>query len=151
EIAQSLGLSTPSGALIASVQAGGPAAASELQPGDVILSFDGRPVAETRDLPRIVAATPAGKRGPMEIWRENARQTVMLTVAKMKDEAQVASTDTPSGPSSDSPARQLLGVELSALTDDIRQQLGLDNDVRGVVITDVDDGSPAQRQGLQQG
>jgi Trypsin-like serine proteases, typically periplasmic, contain C-terminal PDZ domain len=95
EIAQSLGLGQPTGALIASVQADGPAAAARLQQGDVILTFDGQAVAETRELPRIVAATPAGKRVEVVVWREGARKSLSLTVAKMKDEPQVASNEGP--------------------------------------------------------
>ena len=151
EIAQSLGLGQPSGALIASVQADGPAAAANLQQGDVILTFDGQTVAETRELPRIVAATPAGKRVEVVVWREGARKSLSLTVAKMKDEPQVASNEATETPTADSPARRLLGVQLSALTDDMRQQLGLTDDIRGVVIVDVADGSPAAHDGLQEG
>jgi serine protease Do len=151
EIAQSLGLSEPTGALIASVQPDGPAAAAELQQGDVILSFDGQTVSETHELPRIVAATPAGKRVEVVIWREGARKAVNLTVAQMKDEPKEASNETPPAPAEDSPARRFLGVQLSSLTEDMRQQLGLADDVRGVVITDIADGSPAAREGLQQG
>jgi serine protease Do len=149
ELAQSLGLGTPTGALVASVQTDGPAA-SALRQGDVILSFDGQTVGETRELPRIVANTPAGKRVQLVIWRDGARKTLSLTVAKMKDEAQVASETPPAQPA-ESPSRRVLGVQLSALTEDLRQQLGLGDDVRGVVITDVAEGSPAARQGLQQG
>jgi serine protease Do len=151
EIAQSLGLGQPTGALIASVQADGPAAAASLQQGDVILTFDGQTVAETRELPRIVAATPAGKRVEVVVWREGARKSLMLTVAKMKDEPQVASNEGAEVPAADGPARRLLGVQLSALTDDMRQQLGLTDDIRGVVIVDVADGSPAAHDGLQEG
>ena len=151
EIAQSLGLGQPTGALIASVQADGPAAAAKLQQGDVILTFDGQTVAETRELPRIVAATPAGKRVEVVVWREGARKSLTSTVAKMKDEPQVASNEGAEAPTADGPARRLLGVQLSALTDDMRQQLGLTDDVRGVVIVDVADGSPAAHDGLQQG
>ena len=122
-----------------------------LQQGDVILSFDGQTVAETHDLPRIVAATPAGKQVQVAIWRDGARKTVSLTVARMKDEAKVASADNPSDQPAESPSERVLGVQLSALTEDMRQQLGLDDTVRGVVITSIADGSPAARQGLQEG
>jgi serine protease Do len=151
ELAQSLGLGAPTGALIASVQPDGPAAAAALQQGDVILSFDGQTVGETRELPRIVAGTPAGKQVQLVIWRNGARKTLSLTVAKMKDETQVSSAETPPSTPAESPSRRVLGVQLSALTEDLRQQLGLSDDIRGVVITDIADGSPAARQGLQQG
>ena len=88
EIAQSLGLGQPTGALIASVQADGPAAAARLQQGDVILTFDGQTVAETRELPRIVAATPAGKRVEVVVWREGERKS--LTPDGRQDEGRAA-------------------------------------------------------------
>jgi serine protease Do len=74
-----------------------------------------------------------------------------VTVGKMKDEPQVASAEDNTAPAADSAAHRLLGVQLSALTDDVRQQLGIGDDVKGVVIMDVVEGSPAARQGLQQG
>ncbi len=151
EIAQSLGLGQPMGALVASVQPDGPAAAARIQQGDVILFFDGQTVGETHDLPRIVAATPAGKEVDVVVWRDGARKTLTVKVGKMKDEPQVASAEDNSAPAADSAAHRLLGVQLSALTDDVRQQLGIGDDVKGVVIMDVIEGSPAARQGLQQG
>ena len=151
EIAQSLGLAEPMGALVASVQPDGPAAAAKIQQGDVVLSFDGQTVGETHDLPRIVAATAAGKEVEVVVWRDGSRKTLTVTVGRMKDEPQVASAEDNSAPAADSAAHRLLGVQLSALTDDVRQQLGIGDDVKGVVIMDVVEGSPAARQGLQQG
>jgi serine protease Do len=151
ELGQSLGLDPARGALVASVQPDGPAAAAQVEQGDVILSFDGKEVNETHDLPRLVAATPAGRRVDLVVWREGVRKDLTLVVAKMKDESQVAAGDGRSGPASDSAAQRLLGVQLAALTNDLRQQLGLADDIQGVAIVDVAEGSPAARQGLQQG
>jgi serine protease Do len=151
EIAQSLGLDQPEGALVASVQPDGPAAAAKIAQGDVILSFAGQTVKETRELPRIVAGTPAGRQVEVVVWRQGARKSLPITVAAMKEETQVASAGGSQAPAPEGAASRLLGVQLSALTDDMRQQLGLAEDVRGAVIVDVAAGSPAARQGLQQG
>ncbi len=151
ELAQSLGLSQTEGALVASVQPDGPAAAGRMRQGDVIVSFDGQPIKETRDLPRIVAATPAGKRVDVVVIRDGERKTLELTVGRMKEEQQVSSADEGPAPSTQNAAERLLGVQLAALTDQTRQQLGIDQDVQGVVVTDVAEGSPAAKQGLQQG
>jgi len=151
QIAQSFGLPQAEGALVASVQPGGPAATAKLEQGDVILSFDGQPVKETHDLPRIVAATAAGRQVQVVVWREGQRVTLPITVGQMKEEAQVASSGDSQAPSAESAARRLLGVQLSVLTEEVRQRLGLADDVKGVVIMDVADGSPAARYGLQQG
>ncbi len=151
EIASSLGLSEAKGTLVAAVQPNGPAAKAKMQQGDVILSFNGQDVVETRELPRIVAATPAGKPVDVIVWRDGAQTTLHVTVAQMKDEEQVASADTSPDGLIEGAANRTLGVQLSALTPDLRQQLGLGDDVSGVVVMDVTDGGPAAKQGLRQG
>jgi serine protease Do len=152
EIASSLGLGDATGSLVASVQPNGPAAAAGLQQGDVILTFDGQTVHETRELPRIVAGTPAGKRVDVTLWRDGQRKTVSLTVAPMKNDSQVASaTDNGGDQSPTGTANRVLGVQLAELTSDLRQQLGLADDVKGVVVTDVDEQGAAAKQGLRQG
>ena len=70
EIAESLGLDKPQGALVASVTDNGPAQTGGIQPGDVILTFDGKPVTDMRHLPRLVAETPVDKIVPVTVWRK---------------------------------------------------------------------------------
>jgi serine protease Do len=152
EIANSLGLSDVRGTLVTAVQPDGPAAKAKMEQGDVILSFNGQDVAETRELPRIVAATPAGKPVDVVVWREGTRKTLRVTVAAMKDQQQVASSEDASPDSQpEATANHVLGVQLSALTPDLRQQLGLADDVNGVVVMDVTEDGPAAKQGLRQG
>jgi len=151
EIASSLGLPDSHGTLVAAVQANGPAAKAKMEQGDVILSFNGQDVAETRELPRIVASTPAGKPVDVIVWRNGERKTLRVTVAPMKDEEQVASADDGSQDGQQGSANQTLGVQLSSLTPDLRQQLGLGDDVTGVVVMDVTEDGPAAKQGLRQG
>ncbi len=152
EIANSLGLSDAKGTLVTAVQPNGPAAKAAMEQGDVILSFNGQDVAEIRELPRIVAATPAGKPVDVVVWREGERKTLRVTVAQMKDQEQVASAgDTSPDGQSEGSANRALGVQLSALTPDLRQQLGLGGEVTGVVVMDVTEGGPAAKQGLRQG
>jgi len=152
EIADSLGLKDAKGTLVTAVQPNGPAAKANMQQGDVILSFNGQDVGQTRELPRIVAATPAGKPVDVVVWRDGGRKTLSVTVAQMKDQEQVASAgdSSPDGQSEGS-ANRALGVQLSALTPDLRQQLGLGDDVTGVVVMDVTENGPAAKQGLRQG
>ena len=75
EIAENLGLKTPSGALVASLIENGPAADAGVKPGDVILTFDGKKVAKMRDLPKIVADTAVGKQVNIIVWRNNSEKT----------------------------------------------------------------------------
>ena len=90
EIAGSVGLPSATGSLVTAVQPNGPAAKAKMEQGDVILSFNGQDVAETRELPRIVAATPAGKPVDVVVWRNGERKTLRVTVAQMKEDEKVA-------------------------------------------------------------
>jgi serine protease Do len=155
ELAAALGLDAPRGALVSDVIPDSPAARSKIHQGDVIVRFDGRDVKEMRDLPRIVAATPAGKSVELEIWRD--RKTVSETVdiaRQTKKEQDLASGGAGSeeGTGSDqSASSQELGVTLAPLTADIRSQFGIPEEVKGVLVTDVDSGGIAAEQGLRQG
>ena len=85
EIAESLGLDKPRGALIASVQDGGPAQVAGIQPGDVVLSFDGKDVTDMRRLPRIVAETPIDKTVKVKVWRKRKELLLDVKVGELKD------------------------------------------------------------------
>ena len=94
EIAESLGLDKPHGALVASVNDNGPAQTGGIQPGDVILSFDGKPVNDMRHLPRLVAETPVGKTVPVTVWRKRQKETLQVAVGKLDETEQVAAKET---------------------------------------------------------
>jgi serine protease Do len=151
DIAASVGLADAAGSLVTAVQPNGPAAAAKMEQGDVILSFNGQNVGEIRDLPRIVAATPAGKAVDVVIWRDGARKILSVTVAQMKQDDQVAAAEDTGSSQQTGAAGRVLGVQLATLTADLRQQLGLADDVKGVVVTDVAEGSPAAKEGMRQG
>jgi serine protease Do len=152
EIAESLGLDKPKGALIASVHDGGPAQVAGIQPGDVVLMFDGKPIADMRELPRIVAETPIDKSAKVMVWRKRAEVDLDVKVGELKEEAQVASVS----PKQEKPAAPLnavkaLGLSLANLTPELRQRFSLADDVSGVVITDVDNGGPSADKGMRAG
>ncbi|HEX2151475.1 MAG TPA: Do family serine endopeptidase, partial [Stellaceae bacterium] len=83
EVAETLGLDKSRGALIASVNENGPAQTGGIQPGDVILSFDGKPVSDMRHLPRVVAGTKAGKTVPVTVWRKRREETLQVAVGRL--------------------------------------------------------------------
>jgi serine protease Do len=83
ELAASFGLKDLDGALVAMVEKGGPADQAGIQPGDVILAFNGKPVQTSADLARLVAGTKPGSSAKAEVWRKGARQTVNVTVAEL--------------------------------------------------------------------
>ena len=90
EIAESLGLDKARGALVASVNDNGPAQTGGIQPGDVILSFDGKPVSDMRHLPRLVAETTVGKTVPVTVWRKRQQETVQVKVGRLDETEEAA-------------------------------------------------------------
>src|SRR5262245_49799588 len=126
EIAKSLGLQEPKGALVAKVSPASPAAAAGLQPSDVILSFDGQPIDNMRSLPRAVAATAIGKAVPIELLRKGQTVDLNVTVGRMPEEEEAA--DTLKGeeeqPQSEPEKEDLLGLTIAPLTNEQPSQYG---------------------------
>ena len=153
EIAESLRLQGGArGALVARAQEGGPAAAGGVQNGDIVLSFNGHPVPEMRNLPRIVAETPVGTDAPVVVWRNGAEVTVQVKVAELPTEAQQAAAS-PTAPRPQPSTVELtgLGMKAMAITPEVRERFSLGAERQGVVITDVDDNSPAAERELHPG
>jgi serine protease Do len=157
EIASAIGLDEAKGALVASVQPDSPAAKANLQAGDVILTFNGTAVHEMRDLPRLVAETDANAKVDLGVLRDKKQITVAATIAKMKDDSQVASNDQQDD-SAQSPADANTGVQVAALgatlapvNAETRQQFNLDQGVKGVVVQDLDSDGPLADQGIRPG
>ena len=152
EIAESLGLDKPRGALVASVNDNGPAQSGGIQPGDVILSFDGKPVSDMRHLPRLVAETGVGKSAPVKVWRKRQETTVQVKVGKLDETEQVAAQEpAKSKPSPDSGGTvTLLGLTLSNVTPELKDKFSLSED-KGVVVVEVNKDSPAAEKGLRPG
>jgi serine protease Do len=156
EIAGAMGLDGAKGALVASVQPDSPAAHAKLEPGDVILSFNGQAVHEMRDLPRLVAETDPNSKIDLGVLRNKKQITVSTTIGKLKDDNQVASTDQDSqenGPADNNAGVQVtaLGATLAPVTQEMRQQFNLDQDEKGVVVADIDQDGPLADQGVRPG
>ena len=88
ELAESFGLTKAAGAIVNSVEPGGPAEKAGIEPGDVILKFDGKSVLSSKDLPRIVGTTRPGTRSEVQLWRKGALREVSLTVGEMQEDGQ---------------------------------------------------------------
>jgi len=151
ELAEGLRLDRARGALVAAVTEGGPAAEAGIEQGDVILEFDGREVAEMRRLPAMVAETSVGSTVDVKIWRRNAEQSVRVKVGELEPEqvATAPATDTPQ----DALPKEMesLGLALGEITPELRSKFSLDEDAKGVVVTDVKEGSSGAEKGLQAG
>jgi len=149
EIAESLGLDKPRGALVASVTEDSPAEDAGLKQGDVILAFDGKDVDEMRKLPRIVAETKILELVDVVVWRKGGEEIVRVKVGELDEtEPQVASV--PDEPD-EGEALDELGLTLTTVTDDARTRFELGEDAAGVVVTEVDPDSPAGEKGLRPG
>jgi serine protease Do len=142
DLAKSFGLESDKGALIASVEKDTPAEKAGLKAGDVIVEFDGRPIAEGSELPRYVAATPVDKKVRVVIYRDGAKQNISLVVGKLKEK------DGESGTDSKEPDR--IGITVEEISKDIADRLGI-QDSKGLVITEVKAGSSAEDAGVTVG
>src|SRR5262245_39528501 len=142
DLAKSFGLSTPGGALVSAVTDGSPAARAGLKSGDVIIEYDGHPVARIDELPRAVADTQIGRQVPLTVLRDGKRLTLNATVARLEEKA--------AGTAEAATERGRLGLAVEPLTPDVARELGLKN-ARGVVVRDVDESGPAAAAGLQVG
>jgi serine protease Do len=156
DIAESLGLHEPAGgaqgALVAGVNHDGPADRAHIQNGDIILSFNGKPLRALNRLPLLVAETPIDAHVPVDIWRAGKRQTVEVVVAEMPDDIKPAEPAKPRLPPAN-PSVELsgLGMKLSPLTDAARQKYKIDAQQKGIVITDVAPDGTAADHGLKAG
>ena len=153
DLAEGLGLPSATGALITDVSPKGPAAKAGIANGDLVTGFDGKAVADSRALPRIVADTPIGKTVSVDVLRKGKKQTVKLTVAKLEDDKPMRA---PSPQKAPPPARakskvSQLGLSLAPLDADARAQFKLGKNVQGVVVTDVAQDSPAAEKNLRAG
>lgn len=149
EIAEGLGMDEARGALVAGVTAEGPAGEAGIEPGDVIVEFDGKDVPEMRDLPRIVAETEIGATVSVEVIREGKPKSFRVAVGRLEDaEAeQVAEA----GEAGEDEKTETLGLALSKLSGSLRERFSIGDDVEGVVITDVDPVSAAAEKGIRPG
>lgn len=152
EIAESLGLDKPRGALVASVSEKGPAQVAGIQPGDVILTFDEKEVSDMRRLPRLVAETPIDKTVKVTVWRKRKEHVLDVKVGEL-DENEEQAALTPGSDKEKTPPSTVnaLGLSLSAVTPELRQRFSLADDVSGVVVTEVANDSPAAEKGIRAG
>jgi len=141
DIAESMEMSEPSGALVAGVDEDGPAKKAGIEMGDVIVKFDGKDVPKMRDLPRIVAETGIGNAVDVELFRDGKRQTVSVEIERLDEGDQVAMQDTSREEEDES--KKSLGLTLSSVTDDEIQRFGLEEDAEGVVVVEIDFDSDA--------
>ena len=151
DLAEGFGLDSTKGALVNSVQEG-PAKEGGMLDGDIIVSFDGKPVADTRGLVRTVANSPVGESVRVIVLREGKSITLKVTLGRREDAEKAVQTSAVEPEEAPAPVtKDVLGLTLSVLTDELREQLSLDADQDGLVVTDVDNTAEAYEKGLRAG
>ena len=152
DIAESMAMGKARGALIADVTKTGPAEKAGVEPGDVVIEFNGKPVIAMRDLPRIVADTEIGKKVPIKIFRKGKELELMAEVGRLEDgEKVVAQQDSTTGGAPAPAVLTVLGMTVSSMTDELRQKYTIDADIKGAVVTEVTADSAAADKRIEPG
>jgi serine protease Do len=146
ELAESFGLPKPQGALVNSVEKGGPADKAGVETSDVILKFDGKPVASSADLPRIVAATKPGTKSTLQVWRKGATRDLSVVVGELPDDKKVAEQRSRKPGQKPADVVSRLGITFSELSADQRKELGITG---GLMVEDAQ--GNAAKAGIRRG
>jgi serine protease Do len=141
ELAKSFGLKEKKGALVSEVVTGSPAEKAGIQQGDVIMEFDGKAVADSQELPRMVASTPVGKSVNVKLWRNGKALDQQVKISEMEENIEVSKTAS---------HNKTLGIAVQNLTPEMARRLRLKSET-GVVVTRVESESPAADAGIQTG
>ena len=150
DIAESLGLQSANGALVASVTEDGPADQAGLQAGDVILKFDGKNVEKSRDLPRIVAETAVEKTVEVELVRNGKKLVRTVTLGELEQAENGGLLTSKTEPGSPETLEDI-GLAVAPLDETVAEQFDLEADENTVVVVDVAETGPAGQRGIQPG
>jgi serine protease Do len=152
EIAESLNIKPARGALIAGVEDKGPAKPAGIEPGDVVVKFDGKDIKEPKDLSRVVADTAVGKEVDVVIIRKGQEETRKVTLGRLDDGDKAVQASAKAQPEPEKPVTQkALGLDLATLSKDLRTRYKIKDSVKGVIITSVDGNSDAAEKRLSAG
>jgi serine protease Do len=153
EIAESLNIKPARGALVAGVDDKGPAKPAGIEPGDVVVKFDGKDVKDPKDLSRVVADTTVGKEVEVVIIRKGAEETRKVTLGRLEDteKVQQAAAKAKEEPAEKLVTQKALGLDLATLSKDLRTKYKIKDTVKGVIVTGVDGNSDAAEKRLSAG
>jgi serine protease Do len=130
EVAESIGLGKPMGALVQGVESGGPAEKAGIEAGDIIVKVDGKAVDKSVDLPRIIGAAKPGTKASLQLFRRGATRDVQVTVAELEAERPTRRAQAEPGASAPAPSKSALGLAVSDLTEAQKRELKIKNGVR---------------------
>ena len=148
-LAEALGLERARGALVTDVP-DGPAKQAGIEARDVILTFDGTDITDTRQLVRTVGNAPVDKAVRVVVFRDGETQTLLVTLGR-REEAETTFPASANAPEEDAGQGEMMGLTVSTLTDELRAELGLDDNAAGLVVTSIDEDSAAFDKGLREG
>ncbi|MCG6924943.1 MAG: Do family serine endopeptidase [Acidobacteria bacterium] len=145
ELAETYGLDEAKGAIVSSVTADSPAEDAGIEPEDVILAADGRAIGDNGDLSRYIASKAPGTEVELDVFRDGRHRTISITLGTFPEDPRAP------GARTEDTDRPRLGMSVRDLTPDLAQRVGVPQDTRGVLITDVETGEPAEEAGLVPG
>jgi serine protease Do len=153
EIGESLNIKPPRGALIAGLDDKGPAKPAGIEPGDVVIRFDGKDVKDPKDLSRVVADTAVGKEVDVVVIRKGKEESRKVTLGRLEDtdKAKEAAAKTKEEPAEKPVTQKALGLDLATLSKDLRTKYKIKDSVKGVIVTGVDNNSDAAEKRLSAG
>jgi serine protease Do len=129
EFSDSLGYDSTNGAFVASVEPNSPAAAANIQAGDIIIEFDGKPINSFKDLPKVVAETDIGKEVIVKVWRNGAMTNITVKIDELNEGVKVASND--------GLYVKDLDITLAELDNETKQTMGVDIKTQGILVKEV--------------
>jgi serine protease Do len=144
DVAEGLGLDESVGALVSSVATGSPAEKAGIKVGDIILKFDGKDITENKKLPRMAAETPIGKKVDIELMSGGKRKNITLVVGEIDIKAQLPGVNPDQN-------RNLLGMYLAPLNQEVKRKLDIDGDISGVLVSKLEPKGIAAKYGVKRG
>jgi len=150
ETATALGLPAADGALLSKINPGGPAGKAGLEPGDVIVEFNGRPVTDSDALVGMVVATKPGTTVPLTVYRDKQRRSINVTIDELDLEAEAVGR-TPNTPDDANPTATDFGMDLDPITSEVARQVEIPRGQGGAIVSGVDRDGAAALGGVQPG
>lgn len=151
DIAESMGLDKPRGALVADVTTGSPSDKAGIDAGDVIVQFDGRTIADSKELPRVVGETEVGKEVSVKVIRDGKEMDVKVTLGRLEDGEKIVAKQDTAKPAPAPATITILGMTVSEFTPELRSKFKSDEKIAGALVTEVAKEGPAVDKGIEAG